>query len=364
MPQNTALYADHNATAPMRPEVAAAVAEAEREAWANPSSPHAAGRAAASLLESCRRRLGKLLGADPRWLTFTSGATEANAHALAPGAGGPVWASAVEHPSVLAWAAAELAVDRDGVLDLAALRARLRGATGPLRLAVQLANNETGVLQPIDEVWAWARPAGHWLHCDAAQGPGRVPLAGLAQRADSLALSAHKAGGPKGVGLLVSRAPLSPILRGGPQERGLRAGTVPVPLIAGMTVAIELAEAEAAAGRGAADPGPRDALEAALLALGATPLGSGRARLPNTCAALLSVPAELAVAALDLAGLSASTGAACSSGASSPSHVLAAMGLRGRPLRLSLGPGADVAQLIAALQRTLPALAVDALDLD
>jgi cysteine desulfurase len=367
MRQNIALYADHNATAPLRPAVAEAMSAADREAWANPSSPHAAGRAAAALLESARRRVAAVLDADPRWITFTSGATEANAQALAPGAGPPVWAAAVEHPSVLEWAEARLAVDSDGVLDLeaflGALHARPAGAPGRLRIALQLANNETGVLQPIDAVLHATRAGGHHLHCDATQAPGRLPLRGLAARADSLALSAHKAGGPKGVGLLIAKTPPSALLRGGPQERGLRAGTVPVSLVAGLACALELAEAEAAAGQGAADPGPRDQLEAALCRLGARPLASGRPRLPNTCAALLSVPAELAVAALDLAGLSASTGAACSSGASSPSHVLLAMGLRGRPLRLSLGPGIDVQQMIVLLERTLPALTVDALDL-
>ncbi|MBL8613985.1 MAG: aminotransferase class V-fold PLP-dependent enzyme [Deltaproteobacteria bacterium] len=342
------LYCDHNATAPMHPDVRAAVAEAEEALWGNPSSPHAAGAVARARLEDCRRELGALLDVDHRRVIFTSGATESNAQALQPGPR-PVLASAVEHPSALSWAGQRVEVDADGVIDLEALDRALALAGAGARVALQAANNETGVLQPVVEAAAVCAARGARVHIDAAQLPGRCPLRPAAQSASSLALCAHKFGGPKGVGLLLVDPEVRPLLRGGAQERGLRPGTVPVPLIVGLTAALRRAEAAVQSGAPASLAADRDALEAAAVTLGGRPLAAGRPRLPNTTALLFDVDAEILVMALDMAGLCASTGAACSSGAAEQSHVLAAMGLRGRPLRLSVGPGLDLARATAAL---------------
>lgn len=342
------LYCDHNATAPIHPDVRAAVTEAEEHLWGNPSSPHAAGAAARARLEDCRREVGGLLDVDHRRVVFTSGATEANAQALQPGPG-PVFASAVEHPSALSWAAQRVPVDADGVIDLAALEQALALAGPGARVALQAANNETGVLQPIAEAAALCAARGARLHVDAAQLPGRCPLRPAAQVASSLALCAHKFGGPKGVGLLLIDPEVRPLLRGGAQERGLRPGTVPVPLIVGMSAALRRAEAAVQSGAPALFAADRDALEAAAVAQGGRPLAAGRPRLPNTTALLFDVDAEVLVMALDMVGMCSSTGSACSSGAAEASHVLAAMGLRGRPLRLSLGPGFDRVRATAAL---------------
>jgi cysteine desulfurase len=349
------LYCDHNATAPLLPEVRGAVLDAEDALWGNPSSPHSAGAAARACLEQCRRAVGALLDVDHRRVVFTSGATEANALALHPGAG-PVLASAVEHPSALDWADVRVAVDTDGVIDLAQLDEALRKAGPGARLALQAANNETGVLQPLSEAAALCARWGARLHVDAAQLPGRLGLRAAAAASSSLALCAHKWGGPKGVGLLIVDAEVRPLLRGGAQERGLRPGTVPVPLIVGLTLALQRGEEAVRDGLAAGLAADRDALEAAAVARGGRALAAGRPRLPNTTALVFDVDAEVLVMALDMVGLCASTGAACSSGASVPSHVLAAMGLRGRPLRLSVGPGLDRARALDALGALDPAL--------
>ena len=339
------MYADHNATAPLDPAVRAAMREAEEEAWANPSSPHAAGRRAAARLDLARRAIAARLDLPARAVRFTSGATEANAWALA---GRRVLASAVEHPSVRAWASGFVPVDGQGVVHLDALDAALRAGGWDL-VSVMAANNETGVLQPIDEVAALCRAHGVPLHVDAAQMPGRLPLPAVG---DWMTLTTHKCGGPRGVGALIVRGPEpAPLLRGGPQERGTRAGTEPVPLVVGLAAALcrDLPPF---------DPAPRDALEAAVRRLGGEVLGAAAPRLPNTCCALFSAPGDLLVMALDLAGVAASTGAACSSGAARPSEVLAAMGLPGRvPVRFSLGrEERDTAPLAAALEQALAAM--------
>ncbi|PWS37799.1 cysteine desulfurase [Falsiroseomonas bella] len=318
------LYLDANATEPLRPEARAAVLAA-LDMPGNPSSVHAAGRAARRVLEGTRERIAATFGGSPADLVLTAGGTEANALAVRGlAAGRRVLVGATEHPAVLAAApgAEVLPVHSDGTLDLGALERALAGP--PALVCLMAANNETGVLHPLAEAAALCRKAGALLHVDAVQAAGRVPVA--SDQADSLALSGHKLGGPKGAGALLLRPglSLSPLVTGGGQERGRRGGTEPLPAIAGMAAAAEAARPEAAARLAAL----RDAIEAACAAQGAIVAGAGAPRLPNTTSLVLpGVPAETQVIALDLAGVRVSAGAACSSGKVGRSHVLAAMGL-------------------------------------
>lgn len=328
-------YLDANATEPLRPAARAALLEA-LDLVGNPASVHAPGRAARALLEAARRRIAARYGAPPEGLVFTSGGTEANALLIAGLANTHrIIVGATEHDAVRAAApgAAILPVDRDGIADLVALQ-RLLAVAGPVALVCLMhANNETGTIQPIAEAAALCRAHGAWLHVDAAQSAGRIDLALARLGADSIALSAHKLGGPKGAGalLLGPGRTIAPLIPGGGQERGRRGGTPPLPAIAGFAAA-------------AACPIPplrplRDAIEAIAEAAGAQVLG-GPYRLPNTaCLLLPGVPAETQLIALDLAGIHASAGAACSSGKVARSHVLEAMGLgpaAGHAIRISL----------------------------
>jgi cysteine desulfurase len=271
-------------------------------------------------------------------VAFTSGATEANAWALTGSQ--RVLTSAVEHPSALAWATDLVPVDSRGVIDLEALESKL--GKQPDVLSVMLANNETGVLQPIEEIAALAARAGVLFHCDATQGPGRVDVR---IPADLITLSAHKFGGPRGVGALIGETLPAPMLRGGPQERNRRAGTVNTPGIIGMGVAASNLPLQS--------PVQRDALQQFCLRHGAVVLGAGAPRLPNTLAVLFPTPGDLVVTALDLAGIQVSTGSACASGSAQASHVVEAMGLSGIPVRFSLGRDVDLRSLFAVLERVL-----------
>jgi cysteine desulfurase len=350
----TELYLDANATEALRPESRAAVLAA-LDLTGNPSSVHAAGRAARRLLEAARERLAARFGGSPADLVLTAGGTEANALAVRGlGRGRRVLVGATEHPAVLAAApgAAVLPVRRDGTLDLAALAAALEGG-GPALVCLMAANNETGVLHPIEAAAALCRAHGAWLHVDAVQATGRVPVSLAALGAESLAISGHKLGGPKGAGALLLRPGLQPeaLIAGGGQERGRRGGTEPLPAIAGMAAAAEAARPEAAARLAAI----RDAIEAGCIARGALVAGAGAPRLPNTTSLVLpGVPAETQVIALDLAGVRVSAGAACSSGKVAQSHVLAAMGfaeLAGCAIRVSLpwnAPDDAAARFLAA----------------
>jgi cysteine desulfurase len=342
-------YLDWNATAPMRPQARTAMLAA-LDIVGNPSSVHAEGRAARRLIEQAREQVAALVGAEAGNVFFTSGGTEANMLALSPaietaGDKGPrdrLLVSAIEHTSVrsggrFARAATEdLPVLADGRLDLEALSHRLSalavdGVRRPL-VSIMLANNETGVVQPVSEAASLVHEAGGLLHCDAVQAPGRIAVDMAALGADLLTLSAHKLGGPQGVGALVRCSDAlhlaDPLVRGGGQERGLRAGTENVAGIAGFGAAAAEAHHNCQAEREHVDA-LRSRLESALRA--ATPeaiiFGAEAARLPNTT--LFAVPgmkAETAVIAFDLAGIAVSSGAACSSGKVQPSHVLAAMG--------------------------------------
>lgn len=340
----TPLYLDHNASQPLKPAARAALLAA-LETAGNASSVHGFGRAQRRLLEAARAQVAALAGLPPAGLVFTAGASEANNLALR-GLPGPLLVGATEHPSILAVRpdARRIPVTAEGLIEPAALAAALEGLAQPL-VAIQAANNETGVIQPLAALAPLVRAAGGWLHVDAVQAAGRLPPGDWAAMADSVALSAHKLGGPQGVGalLLAREAPLVPLVAGGGQERRRRAGTEPVALAA----AFGAAAAEAAATQAAEAArllALRERLEAGLKALASDSaiFGAGAPRLGNTTAfAVPGIAAETALAALDLAGIAVSSGSACSSGKVEPSHVLAAMGVapalaRGA-LRVSLG---------------------------
>jgi cysteine desulfurase len=340
-------YLDWNATGMLRREAQAAVTDA-LTVTGNPSSIHSAGRAARRLVEDARERVAALVGVTARDVVFTSGGTEANMLALSPALGEMLLVSAIEHPSVRAGGrfsvAEEIPVLATGIVDLAALERLLAGRRRPL-VSLMLANNETGVIQPVAEAAMLVHAAGGLLHVDAVQGPGRVACDFAALGADLMTLSSHKIGGPQGVGALIRREalPLDVLIRGGGQERGARAGTENVAGIAGFGAAAE-AIRQGWAEEAARMMVLRDGFESELKA--ATPkaviFGAETARLPNTT--LFSVPgmkAETAVIAFDLEGVAVSSGAACSSGKVAPSHVLAAMAtppkLAKGAIRVSLG---------------------------
>ncbi len=336
-------YLDYNASAPLRPEARAALVAA-LEFYGNPSSVHRAGCAARALIEEARAEVAQLVGADPAEVIFTSGATEANNLCLAGTTAERLLASAGEHDSVLAVPQVEtLDLLPDGQLDLAKLETRLADSEAPL-LSLMAANNETGVIQPLAAAAECLKAAGGRLHCDAVQAVGRLPSETWAA-ADYVSLSAHKLGGPKGVGALVlcSGAPLRPLLRGGGQERRLRAGTENLAAIAGFGATARAVLAEGAAEqRRLADL--RNRFEAGLKTLEPAAVIHGEAvlRLANTsCFSLPGRRAEILLIAMDLAGICLSSGSACSSGRVERSHVLSAMAverdLADGALRLSLG---------------------------
>ena len=363
------VYLDWNATTPLRPEAKQAMVSA----WdlsGNPSSVHAEGRQARGLVEQARAAIAGAVGALPRNVVFTSGGTEANALALTPGlrrgSGFPVkrlLVSAIEHASVLAGgrfqaeAVGAIGVTGAGLTDLDRLRAMLGGGP-PALVSVMLANNETGAVQPIAEAGEIVHSAGGLLHVDAIQAFGKIPFDIIAMNADLVTLSAHKIGGPKGIGALVLAEGLlgpEPLLRGGGQELGRRAGTENVAGISGFGAAAKAAMAAL----------ERDAIRLKNLqnrletGLRQTPgvivFADGSARLPNTT--LFTVPglkAETAVIGFDLAGIAASSGSACSSGKVQPSHVLEAMGfgpeLAQGAVRLSLGWSTSDADVDRCLQ--------------
>ena len=375
-------YLDHNATSPVRPEVATVVARALE--WpGNPSSIHEEGRAARHALQTARIRLAALVGTAPERVTFTSGGTEA-ANAVLSGAlrrqGMPaptrLLLSATEHPCVAAghrFAPGQvevLPVDEAGLLRLDVLAARLDAVRDEAVLvSVHAANNETGVVQPLDAIVRLARAHGQALvHSDAVQAVGKIPLDVSALGLDALTLSGHKFAAPKGVGAMVLAEGVSleaPFLRGGGQEARLRGGTENVSGIVGMGEAARIAR-DALAGEGVRLAGLRDGLEAQLRALAPdmAVFGAGAPRLPNTL--LFAVPgleAATALIALDLAGLSVSSGSACASGKVARSPVLAAMGvspaLAAGALRVSFGWNSradDLSRFVAGFERVVSSL--------
>jgi cysteine desulfurase len=363
------VYLDWNATTPLRPEARQAMSAAW-EVAGNPSSVHAEGRQARRLVEDARAAVSAAVGARPQDVVFTSGGTEANALALTPGlrrgAGEPLrrlLVSAIEHTSVLAGgrfspeAIGTIQVNGSGLIDIDHLR-RLLSVGQPALVSVMLANNETGALQPVGEVADIVHEAGGLLHVDAIQALGKIPFDIKVMKADLVTLSAHKIGGPKGAGALVlveDAQGLEPLLRGGGQELGRRAGTENVAGIAAFGAAVRAAMA-GLEGDAARLRGLRDRLEAGLKQTPDMIVFSEEVpRLPNTT--LFTVPglkAETAVIGFDLGGIAVSSGSACSSGKVQPSHVLEAMGV-GKELaqgavRLSLGWSTSEAGIDLALQ--------------
>jgi cysteine desulfurase len=327
-------YLDYNATAKLRPEASDAALRG-LDLAANPSSTHAHGRAARALIEAARVEVASLVGAASAAVTFTSGGTEANALAIesAVAAGiERILTGATEHDAVRTTALSvgvpvEIwPVDGNGVADLAWLERALANASRTL-VCLMLANNETGVIQPVAEAARLAKASGAWLHVDAVQAAGKIAIDMPSLGADTLALSGHKLGGPQGAGALIAGpgARISRRLHGGGQERGLRAGTENVPGIAGLGAAATAARRDMAVLQGQA--AWRDRLAARLAGCGAVVLGAGAQRLPQTlCIATPGFAADTQVISLDLAGVMISAGAACSSGKVRPSEVVTAMG--------------------------------------
>lgn len=328
------VYLDYNASGLVRPEVQDVMARALADNG-NPSAVHAAGRRARARIETARAQVADLVGADPTAVVFSSGGTESNAQAIisAIAAGCErLIVGATEHPCVAEAATASgkpvkmLPVDARGVVDLNKLR-QLLGQPGRAVVAIHHANNESGVIQPIAEAARLVRSAGGWLHVDAIQSAGKIPVDIRTLMADSLTLSAHKLGGPQGVGALVMAEGREAvrILHGAGQERGLRAGTENVPGITGFGVSAVCAARDLPAAQ--AHAAWRDAAEAVVKAAGAAIIGEGADRLPNTL--FMAVPdweSPQQLITLDLMGLMVSAGSACSSGKTKPSRAIVATG--------------------------------------
>ena len=352
------LYLDYNATAPLRPEARAAIVDALAMVG-NASSVHAEGRAAHARIEAARADVARLVGGDPRLVTFTSGGTEANNAVLTAdwSRGGKaheadvLLVGATEHPSALAGGrfrpdrVKQIPVDGDGIVDRGALGRMLAETDGRALVSVMGANNETGVIQPVADIARIAHEAGAIVHSDAVQAAGKIAVDIAAIGVDALTLSSHKIGGPQGAGAVVRASDeltFAPLLTGGDQERRGRAGTENVAAIAGFGSAARaaldgLGEAERWAAL-------RDEIAEIVAASGrpVTVFAARTDRLTQTlCFAIAGIPAETLVIALDLEGVAVSSGSACSSGKVAPSHVLAAMGvdpgLAKSAIRASLG---------------------------
>jgi len=370
------IYLDHNATTPRDPRVLDAMLPILRDGFGNPSSLHWFGQQARAAVDTAREQVAALIGASPGEIVFTGSGTEADNTALRGAAAAAreprrkVVYSTIEHHAVMNTAKAlaeegvpvEAARSRaDGRVDLDDLRARVDDRT--VVVAVMLANNETGVVEPMAEVVGIARDRGTLVHCDAVQAAGKIPVDVRTLDVDTLALSAHKIYGPKGVGALYIKrgTRLKAFVRGGSQERNRRAGTENVAGIVGLGRAAELAREDMGAESGRLS-GLRDRLEAQLLAIAGAQRNGEEPRVPNTANVSFSgVEAESLVMALDLAGVAVSTGAACAAGAVEPSHVLRAMGLPlervQASLRFSLGRGTTAEHVDGAAK--LVAEAVD-----
>ncbi|TXN26713.1 cysteine desulfurase family protein [Methylobacterium sp. WL19] len=367
-------YLDHNATSPVRPEVAAAVARA-LELPGNPSSIHREGRTAKAALEAAREHVAALVGAGRGRVVFTSGGTEA-ANAVLSGAltkaGRPaptrLLVGATEHPCVLAGhrfapeSVEVVPVLPSGLIDLTALERGLeRARDEAVLVSIHAANNETGVIQPLAEIVALAKAHGRALvHSDAVQAVGKIPLDCAGLGLDALTLSGHKFAAPKGTGAIVLAEGVTleqAFLRGGGQESRLRCGTENLPGLVGLGEAARIAQA----GLSGVDAGLRDSMESALLRIApdAVIFGSGAPRLPNTlCFSVPGLDAATALMALDLAGIAISSGSACSSGKVGRSTVLAAMGvspaLAAGALRVSFGwnsTESDRSRFLTAFER-------------
>lgn len=371
-------YLDHNASAPLVPTAHAAMLAA-MQVDANPSSVHQAGRKARGIIQKARRQVAALVGTQADHIVFTSGATEAAAMLLRPGwtmgraplAMGHLYVCAADHPCLLAGGqfpsdqVTQIGVDQKGLLDLAALGAALGAhdkAVGLPLVAVHWANNETGVIQPVEEIASIVRKAGGVLVLDAVQALGRIPIDLSAGCADFLILSSHKIGGPKGAGAVAAASDLmmpAPLITGGGQERGHRGGTESAVTIAGFGAAAEIAgqtlSHSVQLGR------LRDRFEQRLGSIAPDVIihGAAMPRLANT--SFFTVPgvkAETLAIGLDLAGFAVSSGSACSSGKVGRSHVLTAMGVSSDEgaVRVSFGPQTPAADLDALADALTPIL--------
>jgi len=377
---NTAVtrhYFDHNATTPVSPEVFQAMAPMMTEVFGNASSIHDFGQQARRALDDARRKVAAMIGAKPDEIVFTSGGTEADNMALF-GVGGHVITTTVEHPAVLQ-AAAQLPkvtmvpVDSRGVVDPQDVRTAIRSDTR--LISVMHANNELGVIQPVEEIATIAREAGVLFHSDGVQGPGKLPVNVKQLGVHLYSISAHKIYGPKGIGALYVRkgTAIRPLLYGGPHERKARAGTENVAGAVGFGRAAEWV-IERGAVEAARQGALRDVLEQGILARvqGAHINGTGAARVLNTSNMRFDgIDSEPLLIALDLKGFAVSSGSACSSGATEPSHVLATIGLNREQsrssVRFSLGRSNTdeqvaalidaVVEVVARLRKLAPAYA-------
>ena len=325
---NMVVYLDYNATAPARPEVL----ERMRPMFIQPlnaSSVHRSGREAKKHLEQARASIATIISAWPNEIIFMASGTEANVTALRGVSGRRVLVSAVEHSSVLKQvdSGSQIPVDSNGIVDLEALEKTLAGGM-PALVSIMLANNETGVIQPIAQVAEICKKHGAFLHCDAVQGLGKIPVDFGMLGVDMMTLSAHKCGGPLGAAALVVRRelPLTALLTGGGQELGRRAGTENIAAICGFAAAVECA----------ADLAPmqklefwRNQMETEIQSSGGVVFGKNAPRLPNTsCVAMPGASGEVQLMDFDLKGFAVSAGSACSSGRIESSHVLTAMGVQ------------------------------------
>ena len=340
------LYLDYNATAKIRPEVIAALGEA-MAVVGNASSVHNAGREARKSVENARRSVAKLVGAAPDQVVFTSGGTEADNQVMQMCDPARTFVSAIEHPAILDACpdAHRVPVDADGVIDLNVLETMLAEADAPQLVALMLANNETGVLQPVAAAAEIAHRHGALLHCDAVQAVGKIPVDFDNLGADTMAMTGHKFGGPQGIGALIVKSPdtVNCLMRGGGQERGLRGGTESVAHIVALGIAADIAVERMDGYAALADI--RDRMEARLLQTtpGMRVFGGEAPRLPNTSKLMMpGVSSETQVMSFDLAGIEVSAGSACSAGRVEPPYVLTAMNVSDKEalcaLRVSLGP--------------------------
>jgi len=374
------IYLDYNATSPLSTGVIDAISRAMREDFGNPSSIHAYGQRAKAALDQARSDVAALIGADSMEIVFTSGGTEADNLALrgafdtlAPSGRRRIVTSGIEHEAVLNTVKAlaargadvvTLPAQRSGIIDPAGVEAAADKETAVI--SIMLANNEIGTIQPVADIAARTRASGALLHTDAVQAGGKIPVSVKDLGVDLLSLSAHKFGGPKGVGAIWIRkgVRLTSQATGGRQERNRRGGTENVPGIVGMGVAARLARESMASAASIA--ALRDRLENGILTAvqGTSVNGARDARVPNTTnISFDGLEAESLLIALDLEGVAVSTGSACSSGTLEPSHVLKAMGLpqafARNSLRFSLGPSttaADIDFVVGVLPRLVTKL--------
>lgn len=345
---NRMIYADYAASSPMLPGALETLVRLSAELYGNPSSLHSFGEEAAAVLAEARKKCADMIGAEPDEIIFTSGGTEADNLALRARAYRWIAVSAVEHPAVLRTAEAlaekgipvfTLPADADGTVAVS-LPDEARGEG---LVSVMLANNETGIIQPVRELAELAHERGALFHCDAVQGAGHIPIDVRRLGVDLMSVSAHKLGGPKGIGFLCVRRglALNPVLTGGGQEHGLRSGTESVPLIGAFGKACELCR-ERMAEDSVRLAGIRDRIESALTGLGDVRINGEGERLPGiTNLSFGGIGGEALTLMCDVNGLAVSSGSACHAGDERPSHVLEAMGVPERyltsALRISLG---------------------------